>query len=78
MNNGFKKLLYRINKKMTTYEKNKKHIYAYREKNPEKIKEITRRSMQKLRQRKRESEKIEKPFLNILFEENTLGKQKLI
>ena len=63
---------------MTTYEKNKKHIYAYREKNPEKIKEITRRSMQKLRERKRESEKIEKTFLNILFEENTLGKQKLI
>ena len=70
--------MYRINKKMTTYEKNKKHIYAYREKNPEKIKEITRRSMQKLRERKRESEKIEKTFLNILFEENTLGKQKLI
>ena len=63
---------------MTTYEKNKKHIYAYREKNPEKIKEITRRSMQKLRERKRELEKIEKTFLNILFEENTLGKQKLI
>ena len=63
---------------MTTYEKNKKHIYAYREKNPEKIKEITRRSMQKLRERKRKLEKIEKTFLNILFEENTLGKQKLI
>ena len=63
---------------MTTYEKNKKHIYAYREKNPEKIREITRRSMRKLRERKRESEKIEKTFLNILFEENTLGKQKLI
>ena len=70
--------MYRINKKMTTYEKNKKHIYAYREKNPEKIREITRRSMRKLRERKRESEKIEKTFLNILFEENTLGKQKLI
>ena len=63
---------------MTTYEKNKKHIYAYREKNPEKIREITRRSMRKLRERKREMEKIEKTFLNILFEENTLGKQKLI
>ena len=63
---------------MTTYEQNKKHIYAYRENNPEKIKEITRRSMQKLRERKRELEKIEKTFLNILFEENTLGKQKLI
>ena len=54
---------------MTTYEKNKKHIYAYREKNPEKIKEITRRSMRKLRERKRELENIEKTFLNILIEE---------
>ena len=63
---------------ISAYEKNKKHIYASREKNPEKIREITRRSMRKLRERKRELEKIEKPFLNILFEENTLGKQKLI
>ena len=63
---------------LSAYQKNKKHIYAYREKNPEKIREITRRSMRKLRERKRESEKIEKTFLNILFEENTLGKQKLI
>ena len=63
---------------LSAYEKNKKHIYAYREKNPEKIREITRRSMRKLRERKRELENIEKTFLNILFEENTLGKQKLI
>ncbi len=55
--------------KLSAYEKNKKHIYAYREKNPEKIKEITRRSMRKLRERKRELESIEKTFLNILLEE---------
>ncbi len=54
---------------LSAYEKNKKHIYAYREKNPEKIKEITRRSMRKLRERKRELENIEKTFLNILLEE---------
>ena len=54
---------------LSAYEKNKKHIYAYREKNPEKIREITRRSMQKLRERKRELENIEKTFLNILIEE---------
>ena len=54
---------------LTAYQKNKKHIYAYREKNPEKIKEITRRSMRKLRERKRELENIEKTFLNILLEE---------
>ena len=59
---------------LSAYQKNKKHIYAYREKNPEKIKEITRRSMRKLRERKREMEKIEKTFLNILLEEETLGK----
>ena len=54
---------------LSAYEKNKKHFYAYREKNPEKIKEITRRSMRKLRERKRELENIEKTFLNILIEE---------
>jgi uncharacterized protein YjiK len=54
---------------LSAYQKNKKHIYAYREKNPEKIKEITRRSMRKLRERKRELENIEKTFLNILLEE---------
>ena len=54
---------------LSAYEKNKKHIYAYREKNLEKIREITRRSMRKLRERKRELENIEKTFLNILIEE---------
>jgi predicted transcriptional regulator len=54
---------------LSAYQKNKKHIYAYREKNPEKIREITRRSMRKLRERKRELENIEKTFLNILLEE---------
>ena len=54
---------------LSAYEKNKKHIYAYREKNREKIKEITRRSMRKFRERKREWEIIEKTFLNILLEE---------
>ena len=54
---------------LSAYEKNKKLVYAYREMNPEKIKEITRRSMRKLRERKRELEKIEKTFLNILIEE---------
>ena len=49
---------------LSAYQKNKKHIYAYREKNLEKIKEITRRSMRKLRERKREWEIIEKTFLN--------------
>jgi hypothetical protein len=53
----------------SAYQKNKKHIYAYREKNPEKVREITRRSMRKLRERKRELENIEKSFLNILLEE---------
>ena len=52
-----------------SYQKNKKHIHAYREKNPEKIREITRRSMRKLRERKRELENIEKTFLNIPLEE---------
>ena len=54
---------------LSAYQKNKKHIYAYREKNPEKIREITRKSMRKLRERKRELENIEKTFLNILLEE---------
>ena len=54
---------------LSAYQKNKKHIYAYREKNLEKIREITRRSMRKLRERKRELENIEKTFLNILLEE---------
>jgi hypothetical protein len=54
---------------LSAHQKNKKHIYAYREKNPEKIREITRRSMRKLRERKRELENIEKTFLNIPLEE---------
>jgi len=54
---------------LSAYQKNKKHIYTYREKNPEKIREITRKSMRKLRERKRELENIEKTFLNILLEE---------
>ena len=59
----------KLSTNLCAYEKNKKHIYAYREKNPEKIREISRRSMRKLRERKRELEKIEKTFLNILLEE---------
>ena len=47
---------------ISAYQKNKKHIYAYRLKNPEKIKEITRRSMRKLREKKRELEKLRKRF----------------
>ncbi len=64
--------------KLSAYEKNKEHIYAYGEKNPEKIKEITRRSMRKLRERKRELENIEKTFLNILLEEKLQENKKLI
>ena len=63
---------------LSAYQKNKKHIYAYREKNPEKIKEITRRSMRKLRERKRELENIEKTFLNILLEEKLKENKKII
>lgn len=48
----------------TTYAKNKSHIYAWRQKNIDTVREINRKSKHKRDVWK----KIQKEFLNILFE----------
>ena len=48
----------------TTYEKNKKHIYAWRAKNIETLRELNRNSGRKLRSWR----KVQREFLNILLD----------
>ena len=51
-----------------SYDQNKTYVLKWREKNPDKVREYVRRSMQKSRLRARTWAEIKIEFLNILVE----------